>query len=252
MRGPALIYGEPFLGSYILYLGRFSGLPQGSLIRRAILRLGKALTRRARTAKTPFNPIDLLSDKMRTDLDPAARYAREGPPNTRAARKSFARQAHLNVVTSPLSEHALEVLFRAAQPQGIFPHYPFLDSDVVRFCLSLPSEAKLHGGMTRWVLREAMRGLVPDIVRLRRTKADFTPEFLATLRNYLAEHDPPDLRPLSDIIDLECAARLFAQAKATPDTDIQTLRAIWRLIVLSFWWRGLQGWISRQDKGTLL
>jgi asparagine synthase (glutamine-hydrolysing) len=56
---------------------------------------------------------------------------------------------------------------------------PFLDYRLAELCLGLPDEAKLSGGWTKVVLREALKGILPEMVRLRRTKLGFeTPEEL--------------------------------------------------------------------------
>ncbi len=54
---------------------------------------------------------------------------------------------------------------------------PFLDYRVVEYLASLPLDQKIRGGVTKYVLRRAIRGLVPDPVRCRSDKMGFvTPE----------------------------------------------------------------------------
>ena len=55
---------------------------------------------------------------------------------------------------------------------------PFLDDDLVEFLASLRPELLFHGGWVRGLFRHAMRGVVPDDVRMRQDKADFEPAFL--------------------------------------------------------------------------
>jgi len=38
----------------------------------------------------------------------------------------------------------------------------------------LPSSFKIHGGWSKYLLRSAMQGILPDEIRLRRTKLGFT------------------------------------------------------------------------------
>jgi asparagine synthase (glutamine-hydrolysing) len=52
---------------------------------------------------------------------------------------------------------------------------PYLDPDFVRFVASLPPDLMFHGARTRGLLRHAMRGLLPESMRLRRDKASFEP-----------------------------------------------------------------------------
>ena len=51
---------------------------------------------------------------------------------------------------------------------------PFLDQELVEHILSLPEEAIVRDGWSRWVLREAMRGSLPEKIRRRRWKVGFT------------------------------------------------------------------------------
>ena len=54
---------------------------------------------------------------------------------------------------------------------------PFLDYRLVEFVYSLPSTYKLRKGFTKAILRDSMKGILPDSVRLRRSKLGFaTPE----------------------------------------------------------------------------
>jgi asparagine synthase (glutamine-hydrolysing) len=51
---------------------------------------------------------------------------------------------------------------------------PYLDQELVDHILSLPDTAIVHDGWSRWILRAAMRGTMPDKIRLRRWKVGFT------------------------------------------------------------------------------
>jgi len=52
---------------------------------------------------------------------------------------------------------------------------PFLDDDIVEFVASLRPELLFHGDWLRGLFRYAMRGLVPDSIRLRQDKSVFEP-----------------------------------------------------------------------------
>lgn len=62
---------------------------------------------------------------------------------------------------------------RATMAHGIESRMPLLDWRLVTFARSLPPDAKLGGGFTKRVLRDAIRGLVPEQIRLRRSKVGF-------------------------------------------------------------------------------
>jgi asparagine synthase (glutamine-hydrolysing) len=52
---------------------------------------------------------------------------------------------------------------------------PFLDHRVVEYAFGIPSEQLLRGICTKFVLRNAVRGLVPEVVRTRKDKIGYEP-----------------------------------------------------------------------------
>ncbi len=67
----------------------------------------------------------------------------------------------------------LRMFDRASMAHGVEIRSPFLDWRIVRFAFSLPDTSRVGGGYTKRVLREAMRGIVPEPVRTRREKIGF-------------------------------------------------------------------------------
>jgi asparagine synthase (glutamine-hydrolysing) len=66
---------------------------------------------------------------------------------------------------------------RNASAFGIETRIPFLDHRLVEYSFSLPTDYKIRNGWTKWILRESMRGVLPELVRNRRRKIGFgTPE----------------------------------------------------------------------------
>lgn len=61
---------------------------------------------------------------------------------------------------------------RTAMMHSVEARAPFLDLDVVNLARRIPSRLKLHKGETKFILKEAMRGLLPEWV-LRRRKQGF-------------------------------------------------------------------------------
>ncbi|MFI5280418.1 MAG: asparagine synthetase B family protein [Gemmatimonadales bacterium] len=58
--------------------------------------------------------------------------------------------------------------------ERLAPAFPFLDRDLVAFLMMIPGEVHSQGGVPRALLREAMRGILPDAIRERTWKADFS------------------------------------------------------------------------------
>ena len=50
---------------------------------------------------------------------------------------------------------------------------PFLNTELVNFVLSLPVNFRIRHGYTKAVLREALKGLIPEVIRTRTDKLGF-------------------------------------------------------------------------------
>lgn len=162
----------------------------------------------------------------------------EGMPARRSARHSE-RDLHVEALSAPQQAYGFEVLDRMASAAGVAVRYPFYDLRLVQFCLSLPSHEKLADGLPRRVLREAMKGVMPEKVRLRLDKYDFAPALAdALLRRRLAvcalmrgNHNG-----VGGYVDMDVArtalANLLDQGRRV---DGGSLFAVWRTVMLALW-----------------
>ncbi len=75
---------------------------------------------------------------------------------------------------SPYYLLGLELVERFGAWFGQEIWHPFHDSRLLEFCLSIPWETRRHQGEKKWLLRQAMKGLLPEAVRTRRTSGDGT------------------------------------------------------------------------------
>jgi asparagine synthase (glutamine-hydrolysing) len=64
---------------------------------------------------------------------------------------------------------------------------PFMDYRLVEFCFALPADAKIRGTTTKWLLRQSMRGIVPDRILDRRDKIGFATPFADWIRTDLRD-----------------------------------------------------------------
>jgi asparagine synthase (glutamine-hydrolysing) len=62
---------------------------------------------------------------------------------------------------------------RISMAHGVEVRTPFLDWRLVVYGFSLPTEIKIKHGFAKYVLRQAMAGVVPDDIRLRKKKVAF-------------------------------------------------------------------------------
>lgn len=89
-------------------------------------------------------------------------------------------------------EHLLKWEDRNSMLFSLEARVPFLDYRLVEGTLSLTSDQIIRDGWTKWILREGMKGILPERIRLRRDKMGFeTPEdawFRAPVwREYVAD-----------------------------------------------------------------
>ena len=68
----------------------------------------------------------------------------------------------------------LELNNKTASASGLETAFPFLDRGLVEFLLSVPGELLARNGEPKALLRDALKGVVPEGILRRRTKADFT------------------------------------------------------------------------------
>jgi asparagine synthetase B (glutamine-hydrolysing) len=129
--------------------------------------------------------------------------------------------------------------------RGIEVRMPFLDWRVVRYAFSVPDVSKAGGGYAKRLLREAMRGVLPEPVRLRRDKLGYNAPVADWLQHGLADwlwdelNDPEFLRS-----DLWPGHALLALARAKRDSGAQwqpaEMRRVTMAVTAHFW---LTRWI---------
>ncbi|MFZ6027701.1 MAG: asparagine synthase-related protein [Chloroflexota bacterium] len=88
-------------------------------------------------------------------------------------------------ISSRLHNTALQRVDRCAAAHGSVAHVAFLDPNVVDYALRIPAEYKLHQGVEKWILRQAVADVLPDSI-VNRPKAKFWQG--AGVEELLAEH----------------------------------------------------------------
>jgi len=132
-----------------------------------------------------------------------------------------------------LPNQILPFVDRLSMAHSIEVRCPFLDHHLVDFVNRLPGDYKIRGGVTKYVLREALSGLLPDDV-LNRAKEGFVQPIYTWMQHELRAW----------ILDLLAAlpAEMFKPAALLKVSDAwrkgdQTLNAkIWNLACFSIWW----------------
>jgi len=137
------------------------------------------------TGETP--PTDVLSRQARDRLlasDPFARY--------RDAQRRFGDHGTVQRMlytdtTILLPDTFLEKVDKPTMAHGIEVRVPFLDVDLSRYALGLPDQVKVRAGQKKWLLRRALRKIVPDDI-LDGPKTGFTVPYAEWLGGPLADY----------------------------------------------------------------
>jgi asparagine synthase (glutamine-hydrolysing) len=124
---------------------------------------------------------------------------REGRPWLRPSfcrAVSLSERIHARVPTGPhyatdsiamrlvdgLESHQFEFLDRYVASLGLEYRHPLSDRRVVEFALAIPESQRRRGEITKYGFRAAMAGLIPESVRSRRGKVDFSHVFYDELK----------------------------------------------------------------------
>ena len=67
----------------------------------------------------------------------------------------------------------LRIVDRNSMAHSVESRVPFLDYRLVEFCISLPTKMKIRGGLTKWIYRSAMNGILPQKINERVNKLGF-------------------------------------------------------------------------------
>ena len=162
-------------------------------------------------------------------LPPAGVVARSGPSEEIEARMiELARDQLLNYWLRIDSQNSMSVPLELRTP--------YLDYRVVEFAFGLPLELLIRDGWMKWLLRVAMKDLLPDAITWRRTKGGFP----FPIGPWLLRHEQ---RILAMIAGLDCPYLdlrvLASEWKTTASRDPNRM---WSLVSLALWWkRCIQG-----------
>ncbi|MGH7164375.1 MAG: asparagine synthase (glutamine-hydrolyzing) [Nitrospiraceae bacterium] len=120
---------------------------------------------------------------------------------------------------------------------GMEGRSPFCDRRMIEYALALPEEQRWRGARPRFIMRRAVRGLVPVEIGLRLTKADFSFLYKEALAGELRGVQPARLRLVEDgYLDAEATSRLLARC-ATGDRD--AMGPGWMILATERWYADL-------------
>jgi asparagine synthase (glutamine-hydrolysing) len=185
------------------------------------------------TAREPATQVLSEACRQRVDGGDPFRRFRELWPAVADA-DPVQQMLHLDTLVL-LPDYFFQKVDRATMAWGVEVRVPFLDNDLAAYALSLPSSFKQRGRRSKWILKRALEGVVPDWV-LKQPKQGFGVPYenwlRGALRPWLLEvlHDPMVVN--SGILDLDTIGRLLEE-----DASGKRYHAplLWKVFLLALW-----------------
>lgn len=112
---------------------------------------------------------------------------------------------------------------------------PFLDYRVVEFCLNLADRDKLRDGVSKAVLRDSMRGTVPDVVLDRRDKLGFVTAEPEWLRRQAVDAFRQRLRAAVEVLGRILSPKILTQFEEVVAGRRPFDYRYWRAICAAGW-----------------
>jgi asparagine synthase (glutamine-hydrolysing) len=189
----------------------------------------------------------LLQQVLRADWNstvdgestPATRWWRHAAGTTGKSSGTIMQAIQVEDIMVDTLPLILRMEDRSSMAFSIEARVPLLDHKLVEYGLSLPDHLKIQGGFSKFAVRQATRGLMPEGVRLRRTKLGFA----GADRRWLST----DLRPqVTELIGdtLRCERfvdvgplRQWYQSAGAKAASAEAYGSLFRVLSLEMWMR---------------
>ncbi|MDD1661514.1 MAG: asparagine synthase (glutamine-hydrolyzing) [Methanomicrobiales archaeon] len=218
------------LGGYLAYQGSYlQGLLHGLHLSTALSETAGSYRHHSGFFRDALLQVLVRSERrslLRGDIPPVSRYA-----------GSLDEVLKRELLSSNLPA-LLHYEDRNSMAFSIESRVPFLDHRVVEFLAALPLSQKIRNGVTKYILRKAIKGLVPEAIRCRMDKMGFvTPEEVWMKEN---------LRPF--ILNILTSPSFRARKYWDPDRVLESYNRflegrgayspeLWRIVCTELWLR---------------
>ena len=145
------------------------------------------------------------------------------------------------LLTSGWEAFTNELIERGASAHGVEYRHPFSDRRMVELALAMPAEQRVRGRFTKFALRTAMRGRLPEAVRQRVSKADLSEIYVLAL-TALGGERAFDRLAIEEVgwIDGPAVRRMARRALAEAATDYgSSAIPLWLVLAVERWFRAI-------------
>ncbi|HYC58569.1 MAG TPA: asparagine synthase (glutamine-hydrolyzing) [Thermoanaerobaculia bacterium] len=239
---------DELFGGYPTYIGhklapKYDALP--AIVRDAIHKLAFALPASGKKVTIEYLLKRFVRDAERPWNERHLRWFGSGlterVPEIDAPGTDPLTGAMLLDYRSYLRDNLLVKVDRATMLSSVEARAPYLDRDVTAFALSLPSDLRVRGLTTKWVLKKAAEKWVPRDVIYRRKRGLSVPIAGWINRGLRAEVDrlldPARLRKRG-LVDEPRVTSLLAEHRAGRANHA---KALWTVVMLEYW---LERWVE--------
>lgn len=194
----------------------------------------------AAIAFTEFTKSEILSDDFKSEMDGISSFDVIKPYydniDEKAPETDFLNRMIYLELKIRLPELLLMRVDKITMANSIESRVPFLDHRLVELAMNIPMDMKIKNGVSKYILKEAVRGITPDEV-IDRKKQGFSAPIAEWLNGPLRDELPKILFNSkiwdANIFNKTAVEKLIADHKSGK-TDASF--RIWNLLTLSLWY----------------
>jgi asparagine synthase (glutamine-hydrolysing) len=185
-------------------------------------------------AFTQVQKLRLLSPRLRKQLADLTSWEVLEPIRKRFAEKAWAK-SHLNWMTYldlnlRLPELLLMRVDKMSMGVSLEARVPFLDHKFVELAMSIPESVKTKNGTLKYILKKAVRGLIPNEVIDRKKQGFGVPvrEWFFDKLGKLAQHELNNFCNHADLLEHAEVQQLISAGNGPQ---------VWYLLNFALWWK---------------
>jgi len=234
---------DELFGGYPTYLGhkiapKYEALP--SFLRRGVRKFAFALPSSGKKVTLEYLLKRFVTDSERPWAERHLRWFGTGLmthqlPDVEASGDDPLAGAMLLDYRGYLRDNLLVKVDRATMLSSVEARAPYLDRDVTAFALSLPTELRVRGLTTKWVLKKAAEKWIPRDVIYRRKRGLSVPVanwINRGLRNEVDRLLAPERLREQGLVDEKIVTELLAEHRANRANHAKPL---WAILMLQYW-----------------
>jgi asparagine synthase (glutamine-hydrolysing) len=234
---------DELFGGYPTYIGhklapKYEALP--SFIRRGVRKFAFALPSSGKKVTLEYLLKRFVADSERPWAERHLRWFGTGLmthqlPDVPASGDDPLAGAMLLDYRSYLRDNLLVKVDRATMLSSVEARAPYLDREVTAFALSLPTELRVRGLTTKWVLKKAAEKWIPRDVIYRRKRGLSVPVanwINRGLRNEVDRLLAPERLRKQELVDEKKVTELLAEHRGNRANHAKSL---WAILMLQYW-----------------